>query len=113
MSRPHLPLSNFIIVLTTVPDETSGQVIAEKLLQDRKAACVTVLQPGTSFFWWEGKISREKEHLVLIKSRRELYPSIQKTIIRHHPYQVPEIISFSVGEAWEPYLSWINKETRS
>lgn len=113
MDTPSLPVSNFIIVLTTVPDESSGQNIAEKLLQDRLAACVTVLQAGNSFFWWEGEISHEKEHLVIIKSRRELYPAIQKTITSHHPYQVPEVICFSVLEGLESYLKWIKKETRS
>ena len=51
----------FVQVITTVDDENKARIIQEKLVQKRVAACVQVLGPIASCFWWEGKIEKANE----------------------------------------------------
>ncbi len=102
-----------MLVLTTVPEEKTGQTIATRLLEERLAACVTISAVSQSFYWWKGQISKEPEHILFIKSQAALYPELEKKIQEIHPYEVPEIIALSIQKGSADYLNWIEKETKS
>ena len=108
-----LLLKKYILVLTTVPEEKSGQKIAEQLVREKLAACVTVSAPSLSFYWWQGKIARETEHILFIKTRTALYQELEKRIREIHPYEIPEILALDVHQGLKDYLNWIEKETKS
>lgn len=105
-------MNKYILVLTTVPDEKTGQTIAEKLVKERLSACVTVSAASQSFYWWQGKISNEKEHILFIKTKATLFTDLEKKIAEIHPYEVPEIVALPFLEGSTKYLSWIEKETK-
>ncbi len=104
--------SKFIIALTTVPDEETGQAIALDIVGRRLAACVNVLPPGRSFFWWEGRVTEEHECLLVIKTRAELVGELEKILKALHPYKVPELVTLAIDQGSADYLDWLNKETR-
>ena len=104
-------MSKFILALTTVPSEEEGQKIARELVENRLAACVTVSGASQSFYWWDKKISQDKEHVLLIKTREDLYSSLEKKICEIHPYEVPEIIAFPLIKGYSKYLNWLASET--
>jgi len=104
-------LEEYIVVFCTVPDEKTGQDLAEKLVKDRLAACVNLNGGITSFYWWQDKIEKDSENLLIIKTRRELFPELEAKIKSLHPYQVPEIIALPILQGHPPYLDWIRKET--
>jgi len=106
-------LKKYILVLTTVPEERTGQKIAEQLLKEKRAACVTISAPSLSFYRWQGKIARETEHILFIKTRMALYPELEKRIREIHPYEIPEIIALDVDQGLKDYLGWIKKETKN
>jgi periplasmic divalent cation tolerance protein len=106
-------VKKFILVLTTVPEEKSGQKIAEQLVKEKLAACVTVSASSLSFYWWQGKIARETEHILFIKTNATLYQELEKRIREIHPYEIPEIIALDVYQGLKEYLAWIEKETKS
>lgn len=106
-------MDKYILVLTTVPEEKTGKTIATRLLEERLAACVTISAASQSFYWWKGQISKEPEHILLIKTRAALYPRLEKKIQEIHPYEVPEIIALPVHKGSADYLNWIEKETKS
>ncbi len=101
----------FILVLTTVPSMEKGEEIARKLVEERVSACVTVVSSEASFYWWEGKIEKEKEFFLFIKTKRSLYKKLEELILSLHPYTVPEIIALPIFEGFEKYLNWLKKET--
>ncbi|HYE75867.1 MAG TPA: divalent-cation tolerance protein CutA [Blastocatellia bacterium] len=105
-------MSEAIIVLTTVEALQNGENIAQLLIEKELAACVQILPPMTSIYRWQGKIEKAIEHLLLIKTRRELYPSIESEIRFNHPYQTPEIIVLSIEDGSKDYLSWLNEATK-
>jgi len=105
-------LNKYILVLTTVPDEKSGQKIAKQLVKERLSACVTVSAASQSFYWWQGKISNEKEHILFIKTKAILFTDLEKRIKEIHPYEVPEIVALPFLKGSAKYLNWIEKETK-
>jgi periplasmic divalent cation tolerance protein len=64
-----------------------------------------------SAFWWNGKIDKAKEVLLIIKTRRNNFKKIEKEVKRLHSYAVPEIIAVPIITGSKEYLRWIEKET--
>lgn len=104
-------MTEYILVLTTVPDKETGRTLTEKLLEERLAACVTQSAACDSSYWWEGKITREQEHLLIIKTRSSLFSQLESRIQALHPYDVPEIIALPISAGSKKYLDWIQEET--
>jgi periplasmic divalent cation tolerance protein len=105
-------LNKYILVLTTVPDEKTGHSIAKQIVKERLSACVTVSAASQSFYWWQGKISDEKEHILFIKTKAALFKDLEKKIEEIHPYEVPELIALPFFQGSAKYLNWIEKETK-
>lgn len=103
--------AKFILALTTVPDEETGQAIALDLVGKRLAACVNIIPAGRSFYRWEGKVTEEHECLLLIKTRAELFEDLEKGLKAMHPYSVPELIALPIEHGSADYLAWLEKET--
>jgi len=96
-----------LIVLTTVPTfEEAGQ-LAEKIVDGKLAACVQILPQMTSVYVWEGKLNKEGEHLLLIKTLPEKFDEVSEFITANHSYDVPEIVAIDPARISEPYLTWI------
>lgn len=103
--------TKFVLALTTVPDEETGQAIALDLVGKRLAACVNVIPAGRSVYWWEGKITEEHECVLLIKTRAELLEDLEKSLKAIHPYRLPELIALPIERGSADYLAWLEKET--
>ncbi len=94
----------YIAVLMTVADKNGAVEIVHRLLHERLIACANIVAPASSLFLWEGKIDESDELLVIMKSRRELFPQLSGRIREMHTYQVPEIIALLVIGGSLPYL---------
>lgn len=105
-------MTKYLLVMTTVPDSEVGQIIAEKIIDERLAACVTLQAPAQSLYWWQGKISQNLENTLIIKTKKEVYTALEEKIRQIHPYDVPEIIALPIFSGNPDYLDWIENETR-
>jgi periplasmic divalent cation tolerance protein len=101
----------FIQVSTTVEKREDADRLAELAVKKRLAACVQVIGPITSTYWWQGKVERGEEWLCLMKTGEGLYKALESAIRSVHPYDEPEIIALPVAEGSEGYLRWIEEET--
>jgi periplasmic divalent cation tolerance protein len=103
---------DFLLVLITAPSAEVGEKIARRLLNDRLAACVNILPGVRSLYHWQGEIQDDQEHLLLVKTRQEVFESHLIDAVREiHPYQVPEIIALPIHLGLAEYLDWIHRET--
>lgn len=100
-----------IIIFCTVPSHDIGMKIADDLVSGKYAACVNILPGLTSIYRWKGDICNEKELLLIIKSRKTLFDDICVRIKALHPYEVPEIIYYSLDGGSDPYLQWLSAST--
>lgn len=82
--------------------ELAGLLVSKKL-----AACVSIVPGLESHYVWKGKRERSKEVLLLIKTKTLAYKALEKTLLKHHPYEVPEIIALPITKGSKTYLDWL------
>ena len=63
-------------VLVTVPDQETGELITNILLEKKLIACVNFVTQRVNFFSWQGEIDRDTEMLLILKSRADLFKYI-------------------------------------
>lgn len=98
------------VIYSTVPPSRSTD-LAQRLLEKKLVACVNVL-PVRSFYRWKGESCDDGEHLLIIKTRKDLAETVARALKEMHPYEVPEIITLPVIAGHLPYLDWVYAETR-
>ncbi len=103
-------MNHYIQVVTTVGSRAEAQSIARTLVERRLAGCVQVVGPIASTYWWEGKVEEAEEYLCLIKTRQDLFTTLEATIKSLHPYEVPEILALAVSAGSQRYLDWLKSE---
>lgn len=104
-------MSEYCLIITTASSAKEADKISKILLEEKLAACIQQTDIKSSYHW-QGKIEKSSEVLMFIKTRRELYPKIEKAIKDNHSYQTPEIIKLPITDGLPAYLSWIAAETR-
>ncbi len=100
-------MANEIVVFVSCP-ESIAESIATPLVQEKIAACVSILPTTKSIYMWQGKLCQEREALLFIKTNRTNFNAIEKRIKELHNYEVPEIIALSIEAGYAPYLAWLN-----
>jgi periplasmic divalent cation tolerance protein len=96
-----------LVVLTTTPNSEEAETLAQKIVAAKFAACVQILPQIKSFYFWEGKIQKDAEFLLLIKTMAEKFPELETFIKENHSYDVPEIVALSAEKVSENYLDWM------
>ena len=99
--------SGFRVVLVSVPQSKLAEKIARGLVKNKLAACVTEIPQTTSHYYWEGKLEKTQEVVLLIKTKAGLLPKLMRFIKEKHGAKVPEIISLPIMEGDQAYLEWL------
>jgi periplasmic divalent cation tolerance protein len=97
-----------IVVLVTAGNLRESRKIARHLIESRLAACVNVTMPAESIYRWKGKVSKSREYLLVIKTKRNLFDQVRSTVQKSHSYTTPEIISLPISDGSPDYLQWID-----
>ena len=96
-----------IVVVTTVGTEEQAYLIAREIVARRQAACVNIIPGIRSLYRWQGKICKDGELLLVVKTLDREFEGVAATIRELHSYELPEILSFGVGRAEPRFLDWI------
>jgi periplasmic divalent cation tolerance protein len=101
-----------ILVLTTMPDDDPKTAeLARALIDERLAACVNVHGPMTSTYRWKGRVERDVERQLVIKTTHDRLEAVRKRIHELHPYELPEILVLDIEGGSDRYLEWVKSET--
>ncbi|MFQ5681301.1 MAG: divalent-cation tolerance protein CutA [Candidatus Omnitrophota bacterium] len=98
----------YIVVLVAARGEEEAERIAKALLEQRLAACVNIVCGAKSLFWWQGKIDKASEALLLIKTKRGCFDKLQDAVRKVHSYDLPEIIALPIVAGEKGYLEWVD-----
>ncbi|MGR3310659.1 MAG: divalent-cation tolerance protein CutA [Candidatus Brocadiales bacterium] len=101
----------YIIIFVTTSSVEEAQKIGHALVEERLAACTNIISPIQSIFNWEGKVSDEREALLMAKTKGSLFNDIVVRVKQLHSYTVPEIIAIPIAYGSQDYLDWISEET--
>ncbi|NYZ60917.1 divalent-cation tolerance protein CutA [Candidatus Micrarchaeota archaeon] len=100
-----------IIIFTTLPSFMSAESLASKILDAKLAACCSILRTERSMYRWKGKVRKESELLLMIKTRKASYSKLEAFIKKNHPHSCPEIIGIPASKVSKEYKKWAYAET--
>jgi periplasmic divalent cation tolerance protein len=106
-----LRMRNELVALVTVKDREEGLLIAESLVDERLAACVNLVPAIESVYRWEGKVVRDSEALLIIKTTDERYPELESRVKELHSYTTPEVVTLTIHRGSADYLRWLREST--
>lgn len=104
-------MGKYGIVLTTFENEQQAKPVIDEIIKYKLAACVQEIRIKSHYVWKDG-LCHENEDLVLFKTRKELYPELEKKLSEIHPYETPEILYVDVENGSAAYLAWMDEQTR-
>jgi periplasmic divalent cation tolerance protein len=105
-------MTEFAIVLTTMPDDDRADELARTLIVERLAACVNVHGPMISTYRWKETVEHEAERQLVIKTTRAKLAPLEGRLRELHPYELPELIIIPVDGGSDAYLDWLRQETQ-
>ena len=100
-----------IVIFITAASAGEAQQISRALVEQKKAACVSIIPRIDSYFWWEGKLDSAQENLLIAKTRASLLDDVIALVKKIHSYKVPEIIALPIVGGNPDYLEWVEKST--
>ena len=105
-------MADFMQVVTTVDSEEAAEQLARGITGARLAACVQIVGPIKSIYWWQGELAEAREWQLIMKTTTARIAELEEHIKENHSYDIPEITATVIsGGNWE-YLDWITAETR-
>lgn len=102
-----------VLVYTTWPSIVEAEAAGRQIVEKRLAACVNILPGMISHYWWEGKIERAEEAVMLIKTRAALAEKVGAAVKELHAYTTPAIMVLPVESLDVAYHQWIVAESGS
>ena len=70
------------------------------------------IRPGmVSLYWWEGKIDRGEEVVMIIKTRATLAEAARAAVKSMHSYTTPAILVIPLEAVDPDYHAWMMAET--
>lgn len=102
-----------LVILVTAVNQREAARIGEEMVNARLAACANIIPGIQSIYRWKGKVVKEQEALLILKSTAPRYRALEKAIKTMHTYEIPEIIALSVKKGLDRYVGWVRSETQS
>jgi len=101
-----------VFVYTTYPSIVEAERAGQALVRRRLAACVNILPGMVSFYWWQGKIDRGDEVVMIIKTRASLADPVRVAVKEMHSYTTPAILVLPIESVDPDYHAWIVAEAK-
>jgi periplasmic divalent cation tolerance protein len=102
-----------VLVYTTWPSIVEAERAGRTIVERRLAACVNILPGMISHYWWQGKIERAEEAVMIVKTRASLAEPVRAAVKALHSYTTPAVMVLPVESLDPDYQKWIVEETRS
>ena len=94
------------IIQTTTDSIKIAKSISELLVNNNVSPCVQTISNVKSVYRWKNKLEQSKEILLLIKTIPEKIQQCKNIILKHHNYDVPELIVLDGDIIEDDYQAW-------
>lgn len=105
---------NLRLVYITTKDKQEAKTIGKKLVQEKLAACVNIMDGMEAIYRWEGEIVEDEETILIAKTPYHNVAELTKRVKELHSYECPCIISLQLTEQEgnEEYQQWLIKNSK-
>jgi periplasmic divalent cation tolerance protein len=100
-------MSNYCIVITTTHSREEADTLTEAILSQKLAACIQISEIESRYFW-DGKLERNYEYKLEIKTTKNNLIKLKEFIKSKHSYEVPEIITIPIIDGNQEYFDWVD-----
>jgi periplasmic divalent cation tolerance protein len=100
------------IVVTTTADPEEASRIGRRLIEERLAACATLIPAVQSLYRWQGRVESSTETLLVLKTGPEQLAALEARLRQLHSYQIPEFLVLTIDSASQSYLDWLQESLR-
>lgn len=104
-------MTDFVQVSTATETREQAVALARSVVSERLAAGAQIVGPVISAFWHNGEFGTGEEWQLLLKTSRARYAALEAHLLKHHPWQNPEIAAVPIVEGAEGCLRWIAAST--
>jgi periplasmic divalent cation tolerance protein len=103
----------FRFVYMTTASRDEAKKIGRVVVEERLAACANVIDGMESVYWWQGKLTEDREAVLIAKTRADLVPALTERVRALHSYTVPCVVALPIVDGNPAYLGWLEQETAS
>ena len=96
--------------VATAPEALAPE-LARRLVEERLAACVSIIPGVRSVYRWEGEIEEATEVVLFIKTAPRTAGGFERRFRELHAYECPELLMIPVEQGLEEYLQWVVAST--
>lgn len=104
-------MEQVLLVYSTAPDRETARKIADALVEERLAACVSMLPGVFSVYRWQGQVETAEETGLMMKTTKRAFAALSARLAELHPYEVPEVVALPVTDGLPAYMRWVAEET--
>ncbi len=104
-------MSAFLSIFITTASQEEASTIAHMLVEERLAACATILPHAQSVYRWHGKVEQAEECAIIAKTTAEKFDELQKRVKDIHSYECPCIVATPIVAGNDAYLKWVDENT--
>ncbi len=95
----------------TAGSRDEAKKIGRALVEARLAACANVIDGMESVYWWEGKLTEDREAVLIVKTRADLVDAVTARVKALHSYAVPCVVALPILDGNPGFLAWVATET--
>jgi periplasmic divalent cation tolerance protein len=96
-----------VSVYAVFSDRDEAERIGRVIVEERLAACVNILGPCHSIYWWQGKVETAGEVPALFKTRLDRADALIARVTELHSYDVPAIAVWPIERLPLAYADWV------
>jgi periplasmic divalent cation tolerance protein len=95
------------IVLTTTANLEEAVRLGHALVEERLAACATLIPAVESIYRWQGKVETSSETMLLLKTGAAQLAALEARLHQLHSYETPEFLVVGIDAGSHAYLAWM------
>ncbi len=96
----------FLFCYIPCPTESLAKSIAIELVTNKLAACANIFLAAKSIYIWDSTLHEDTEVILIAKTTKEVFPSLEKKVLEMHDYECPCIMALNISEMNEAYATW-------
>ena len=98
------------IFYSTTSNLKNAEIIAKKLLKEKKAVCINLIEKVKSYYLNNNSIESTQEVIMIIKTKLDKN-HIEDFLQSIHNYEIPIIIEIKTTAPNKKYLEWFLKNS--